>query len=126
MKEIKQLLLRAKNVPQFKIEIKEIDSSLVEKKEFIEEDLKPYIKTGSRLPENTIELPVWDDETVFKEIIPPWGFHKFCTFNFKEFGLGQVHIQLKIGKKTKKKNDYRFREDQDVAIIDYYFLFDFN
>lgn len=126
MKEIKQLLLRAKNIPHFKIVEKEIDNNLKVMKEFNQDVLMPYIKTGARLFENIIELPVWDDEEVLKLIIPPWGFHKFCTYSLKEFGLGQVHIKLKIGKKYKKNNDYRFREEHDVTFIDYYFLFDFN
>lgn len=126
MKEVNQLLLRSKNIPPLKIEVKQIDNSLIMKKVFNEDDLKPYIKTGARLYENIIELPNWDDESIFKELIPPWGFHKYVNYEIKEFGLGQVYIKLNFGKKYRKKNDYRFRDDQDVTSFDYYFLFDFN
>ncbi|WP_096201859.1 hypothetical protein [Bacillus sp. FJAT-45350] len=126
MKQMKQQLLRAKNIPEFKIVIKEIDEDVVLNKEFKEGSLKPYIKTGVRLHENTIELPIWDDENLFKEFIPPWGFHKFCDFQKSEFGLGLIHIQFRYGKKIRKKSDYRFREEKDVEKIDFYFLYDFH
>ena len=125
MEDYKQLLLRAKNVPYLKIETKEIDNKAKIKKEFDGTDLKPYIKTGARLNENTIELPLWDDEQIFNEVIPAWGFHKFCNYEVKEFGLGLVYVRFKFGKKVRKGNDFRFREDKDVQQIDFYFIYDF-
>ncbi|WP_227938824.1 hypothetical protein [Alkalihalobacillus deserti] len=106
--------------------IQQIESDRITQKEFDESTLKPYIKTGARLHENTIELPIWDDQQIFKGAFPPWGFHKFCDYQKSEFGLGLVHVQFRYGKKIRKRSDYRFREEKDVEAIDFYFLYDFD
>lgn len=125
MKEIKHQLLRAKNIPELKIVNKQLDDELIRLKEFGESSLKPYIKTGARLTENIVELPVWDDMEQYNDLIPPWGFHKYCNYQMSEFGLGMIHIIFNVGKKVRKNNDYRFRDEIKTDTKNYYFLFDF-
>ncbi|MBY0123193.1 hypothetical protein [Bacillus sp. S/N-304-OC-R1] len=125
MKKVKQQLLRAKNIPELIIVNKPLDKEIIKIKEFSELALKPYIKTGARLTENIVELPVWDDMDQFNDLIPPWGFHKFCNYQVSEFGLGMVHIIFNVGKKIRKNNDFRFRDEIKTDTNNYYFLFDF-
>lgn len=126
LKGIKNMLLRAKNIPELQVETIYPEKSISLCKEFTDEMLKPFIRTGEKISQNKIVLPVWDDEVNLKGNIPPWGYHKFCDFIKREFGLGLVHVQFRNGKKVRKANDFRFRDEKEVQITNFYFLFDFS